>query len=181
MPLAIVTPHQADWEQHLRQLCTPVEQYGPPLQKLLREMIQRLPIWKGSGAALPQVGRAQRAFVYETETGRKDALINPELVDGSGTNLDWEGCLSIPGVRARVSRYTRVNFRGLNLQGNPMEVAAQGHTARLLQHELDHLDGVLFVDRCDLDSLEIDGYRSSPRAQTAGVLAALALSSLATV
>lgn len=136
----------------LRAVCGPVE-YAASLRPLLDLMVRRMRASGGCGLAAPQVGRRERLFVFEGES-RPEALINPVVEPVSTHSVsDVEGCLSLPGVRAQVSRPYSVQVRGLDWWGQPVERTYSGHAARVIQHETDHLDGVLFVDRADLCTL----------------------------
>jgi peptide deformylase len=106
---------------------------------------------RGVGLAAPQVGVSERIFVVdvEDESGErtKVALVNPVMAKKAGAIVGEEGCLSIPGVHADVKRFGEVVFEGLDEHGAPVVVPGRGLLARALQHELDHLDGILFIDR----------------------------------
>jgi peptide deformylase len=105
----------------------------------------------GVGLAAPQVGVSERVFVVDTSFGRRPGevlvLVNPEFERREGMQLEEEGCLSVPGFHATVARPASVRIRGLSRSGEPVVMDATGLLARALQHEMDHLDGVLFVDR----------------------------------
>jgi peptide deformylase len=103
----------------------------------------------GIGLAAPQVGLSQRIIVVDTrETGEKYALVNPEVVwENEEKTVLSEGCLSIPGVKGDVIRPRKVRVRGLSPEGRPVEVEGTDLLAKVLQHEIDHLNGVLFIDR----------------------------------
>lgn len=105
----------------------------------------------GIGLAAPQVGVGKRVIVVDVTPVEKEsaplALINPEIMERMGCVEGTEGCLSIPGVEGVVPRAETVLVRGLDPQGNPFQVRAEGLLARALQHEIDHLDGILFIDR----------------------------------
>jgi peptide deformylase len=135
----------------LRQRCRPVERFDAGLRRLAAEMVETLHAAPGLGLAAPQVGSDLRLFVVDLSVGEDPAalhfLVNPVLVAESGSQVDAEGCLSIPGLTERVVRPAEVRFTALGLDGLPFELAGSGLLARALCHELDHLDGVLFVDR----------------------------------
>jgi peptide deformylase len=130
------------------------------VQKLIDDMMDTMAEYRGVGLAAPQVHEGIRLFVAaldDSDEGEAEAeplaIINPEIiVVGSDVTEDWEGCLSIPDVRGRVPRYTRVKIRGLDREGARQELQLVGFQARVVQHENDHLDGVLFFDR--MPSLE---------------------------
>jgi peptide deformylase len=127
-----------------------------PIQKLLDDMIDTMTEYHGVGLAAPQVHEALRIFVAALDTGDEGeeeaaepiALINPEItVVGSDVVEDWEGCLSIPDIRGRVPRARAVKVRAFDRTGARIELSAHDFSARVIQHETDHLDGVLFFDR----------------------------------
>ncbi|MCL4838733.1 MAG: peptide deformylase [Thermoanaerobaculia bacterium] len=135
----------------LRQRCRPVEQFDAGLRRLASEMVETVHAAPGLGLAAPQVGSDLRLFVVDLSVGEDPSalhvLVNPVLVAESGCQVDAEGCLSIPGITERVARPAEVRFAARDLDGLPFELAGSGLLARALCHELDHLDGVLFVDR----------------------------------
>jgi len=99
----------------------------------------------GVGLAAPQVGVSKRVIIVDLEDEVFE-LINPEIVSSEGTQVDSEGCLSIPGIKGKVSRSEKVVVTGLNREGEMIEIEAEGLLARIFQHEIDHLNGVLFTD-----------------------------------
>jgi peptide deformylase len=135
----------------LRQVARPVRNVTGDLQRLIDDMVETMYAAPGVGLAANQVGSLQRVFVAnpseEHDPGKLLVLINPELVEREGEIVAEEGCLSIPDVREEVRRARRVLLRGLDRNERPIEIEAQDLLARILQHELDHLNGVLFVDR----------------------------------
>ena len=133
------------------------------VQKLIDDMIETMGEYHGIGLAAPQVHEGVRIFIAGMQDAAADdeeepgivavPFVNPEIVPiGNEKETDWEGCLSIPDVRGRVPRYTRVRIRGLDREGARQELQLAGFQARVVQHENDHLDGVLFFDR--MPSLE---------------------------
>jgi peptide deformylase len=144
----------------LLQHCAPVDDPGAPeIRRLVADMMETMEDAPGVGLAAPQVHVPLRLFVFRvpgerTGGGPDDAqvgnsvLINPtvELL-GEERVLGWEGCLSIPGLRAAVPRATRVRYRGVDCEGNPVEREVGGFHARVVQHENDHLDGILYTMR----------------------------------
>jgi peptide deformylase len=125
-------------------------------QKLIDDMLDTMAEYHGVGLAAPQVHEGLRLFVAALDHGDDDneedivpiALINPEItVVGTDVVEDWEGCLSIPDIRGRVPRAREVKVRALDRNGSRIEVSASDFSARVIQHETDHLDGVLFFDR----------------------------------
>jgi peptide deformylase len=124
----------------------------PPIQRLIDDMIETMNEYHGIGLAAPQVHESLRLFVagsMDEEHGFPlIVLANPEItVAGPEVVEDWEGCLSVPDVRGRVPRARHIHVRGLDRQGQKMETKLSGFPARVIQHEADHLDGVLFLDR----------------------------------
>ena len=121
------------------------------LQKLIDDMIETMYAAPGIGLAAPQVGVPLRVFVVDLSVGRKAddliVMVNPEFVEREGMQLEEEGCLSVPGFNATVVRPTRATLQGLDRTGERRTVEGTGLLARAFQHEVDHLDGTLFVDR----------------------------------
>ena len=145
----------------LRQRARPIDESelrDPHVQKLIDDMLETMREYHGVGLAAPQVHEGRRLFVVllDEEPGPDSeavALINPEIApDGSGREEGWEGCLSIPDIRGLVPRFTEVTVKALDRHGKPVELRLKNFPARVAQHELDHLDGVLFFDR--MTSLE---------------------------
>lgn len=138
----------------LRRKAAPVPGVTDDVRALVEGMYAVMVAARGLGLAAPQVGVSQRVFVVDVEQeegGRvKRAFINPVLVEKSGSMTGEEGCLSIPGLYADVKRHARVVFEALDETGAPYRIEATGLLARAMQHELDHLDGVLFIDRLSL-------------------------------
>lgn len=134
----------------LRQKATAVPAPGPELDRLVDDMFETMYDAHGIGLAAPQVGLAQRLIVVDVkEDGSAPmALLNPTVVEfGSGKDRVEEGCLSIPGVAASVERPMTCVVEATDAKGNALRIEADGMLARCLQHEIDHLDGVLFIDR----------------------------------
>jgi peptide deformylase len=140
----------------LLKVAEPVSDFGPALRNLVEEMFLTMYQEHGLGLAAPQVGISKRIYVINTEDGQPPegelALINPEIVSVEGEQYGDEGCLSFPGMSARKLRPNRVIMRAQNVDGNWFEVTGEGLKARALLHELDHLDGKVFVQ--DLEPVE---------------------------
>jgi peptide deformylase len=141
----------------LRSKASPVKSFDDSLKRLAREMLQTMREYEGAGLAGNQVGRLQRIFVAawgeEGEEEQEFVLVNPEIVERSEeTERDGEGCLSIPGIGVEVERPTRVRVSAQDLDGEPLDLTAEGRLARIFQHEIDHLDGVLIFDRIDREA-----------------------------
>ena len=136
----------------LREKAAPVEAVDDELRRLARDMFDTMYHAEGIGLAGPQVGVSRRILVVdvtnEDESRHVHALINPVIVEaGREQDKVSEGCLSIPGIEEKVARPVRVTVEALSLDGDPVRIEADGLFARALQHEVDHLDGVLFIDR----------------------------------
>jgi peptide deformylase len=125
----------------------------PAFQQLIDSMMETMSEYRGIGLAAPQVHESVRLAIIGIDRGEDEPLevipvINPEITPvGSGTTEDWEGCLSLPDLRGRVPRHNRIRLRGLDRGGSPIDLDMRGFPARVAQHEIDHLDGVLFIDR----------------------------------
>ena len=136
----------------LKSRATPVKDFDESLEHLAEEMMRVMREAEGVGLAANQIGRLKRIFVaaYEDE---EYAIVNPVIEETSETSEnDTEGCLSIPEIRVDVERPTTITVTGQDLSGKPVRVEAEGLLARIFQHEIDHLDGVLILDRTDRES-----------------------------
>ncbi|TMC19426.1 MAG: peptide deformylase [Chloroflexi bacterium] len=138
----------------LRQKAKKVHRFDASLQKLVDDMFETMHVAHGVGLAAPQIALSIRLFVaeYEEEDGthHKVAVFNPEIVKAEGEELGVEGCLSIPGyIGENIRRAAKILVKGQDVRGKPLRIPAQGWFARILQHEIDHLDGILFLDRLD--------------------------------
>ena len=133
----------------LRRKAKKIHRFEPSLKKLVDDMFETMHASAGVGLAAPQIAQSIRLFVAEFED-RKVAMINPEIVKAEGEVLGTEGCLSIPGYAGdNIRRAERVVVKGQDVRGKAIKVNAEGWFARVLQHEIDHLDGILFLDRLD--------------------------------
>ena len=141
----------------LKQQCQAVEKVTGKIKKLLDDMAETMNAADGVGLAAPQVGVELRIVVIDVGEGLIE-LINPVLLEKEGCQKGLEGCLSVPGVFGQVERYEKVVVEGLNRSGRKIRVTGSGLLARALQHEMDHLDGVLFVEKAD--SLQKEGASS---------------------
>lgn len=155
-------------EKSLNRPSVPVEGIDDEIKALIEDMGQTMFHDAGVGLAAPQVGVNKRVLVYdshatdpekENETQEFTALINPEIISKSSDTFisESEGCLSVVDLRADVKRHVRVTVRALNLEGKKLEFDADGLMAVIMQHEIDHLDGILFIDR--ISSLKRAMYR----------------------
>ncbi len=135
----------------LRVRCPPVTVFDRKLKRLAEDMVETMHAAPGVGLAAPQVGVEKRLAVVDTSAGEEEGgvqvLVNPEILESDGREVDFEGCLSIPGISEKVERPARIRVRAVDLDGKPFEVEAEALVARAICHEIDHLDGVLFVDR----------------------------------
>jgi peptide deformylase len=135
----------------LHEPATAVADITPEIDRLVTDMVETMYAAPGIGLAAPQVGIPLRIFVVDISLGRDPkgliVMINPEFVEREGMQLEEEGCLSVPGFNATVVRPQRAVMKGLDRDGNPQQLEGTGLLARAFQHEMDHLDGMLFVDR----------------------------------
>ena len=138
-------------ERPLHAAAEPVSRFDQYLHALIDDMIETMYAAPGIGLAAPQVGVPVRVFVADLSVGRDPSqlivMVNPEFVEREGTQLEEEGCLSLPGFNATVLRPARVVVRGFDREGREQRIEGTGLLARAFQHEIDHLDGRLFVDR----------------------------------
>jgi len=135
----------------LHQPAQPVAGITPDILKLVDDMIHTMYAAPGIGLAATQIGVPLRIFVADISTGRNPAdlitFINPEFVEREGMQLEEEGCLSVPGFNATLARPSRAVVKGLNRSGEHLVIEGTGLLARCFQHEMDHLEGTVFVDR----------------------------------
>jgi peptide deformylase len=135
----------------LEQPSAPVPEITPEIHMLIDDMVETMYAAPGIGLAAPQIGVPLRVFIIDLSGGRDPwgliTMINPEWVERDGMQLEEEGCLSLPGFTATVPRPNRAVVRGLDRSGEPQIIEGSALLARALQHEMDHLDGCLFVDR----------------------------------
>jgi peptide deformylase len=139
----------------LREIAEPIRKVNEETKVLIKNMFETMYAANGVGLAAPQVGVGKRVFVIDVGDGEPFALVNPVLVKGWREIEDSEGCLSVPGVYMPVKRYEKVRFSGRNEKDRAVTIEATGLLARALQHELDHLDGKVFVDLVE-DKLTLD-------------------------
>ena len=142
----------------LREKSRPVENFpSAELAALVADMKETMAAMDGAGLAAPQIGVSQRVVIFGVDANPRypDAepvpftvLVNPKLTFLTReTDADWEGCLSVPGMRGVVPRYTKLRYTGFDAEGNPIDRVAEGFHARVVQHEVDHLDGILYPQR----------------------------------
>jgi peptide deformylase len=137
----------------LKQRAAEVTELDGSLARLVEDMAVTMYDAPGVGLAAPQVGVQQRLFVYDLQDGLgARAMVNPELVESDGEWVFEEGCLSVPGLSWEIVRPRSIHLRGYDIHGNEVEIEADDYPARVFQHELDHLDGVLLLERLDADT-----------------------------
>ena len=145
-------------DPRLLQVAERVEEFGTDeLRSLITDMFDTMEDYNGAGLAAPQIGVSKRVVIFGVEENPRypDAekvpttiLINPEITVGSlKKESDWEGCLSVPGMRGKVDRYAHIRYRGYDAEGKEIDREAYGFHARVVQHECDHLDGILYPAR----------------------------------
>ncbi len=167
-------------DPRLRQKAVKIRQVDDSIRRLANDMYETIPEAEGVAVAAPQVGVTRRLIVIRyTETDEDDEgdegegegegdeityrLANPEIVRGHGNQVGLEGCLSIPGWVGEVPRFESVTVKGVGMDNKPVRVKASGYLARIFQHEIDHLDGILFTDRVeDKDTLKFVGTDEDP-------------------
>ena len=130
----------------LGKVCREVTEVTPKIVTLIDDMLETMYEANGVGLAAPQVGVSLRVVVIDVGDGLVE-LINPEIVASEGSETSTEGCLSFPGMWGEVERFTCVTVQGMDRHGKPVAIKGTDMLARALQHEIDHLDGVLFVER----------------------------------
>jgi peptide deformylase len=147
----MIRPLLRHGEPVLHRRADTVASLTPEIQTVIDDLVQTMYAAPGIGLAAPQIGVPLRIFVVDVTAGRSTGelivMVNPEFVEREGMQVEDEGCLSVPGFNASVVRPARVVARGLDRQGVERTVEATGLLARAFQHEMDHLDGTLFIDR----------------------------------
>ncbi len=144
----------------IRQVATRIEAiHSSETQQLIDNLLATVAQAKGMGIAAPQVGVSRRIVIVCCQPNERypyapsmppTAMLNPEIIEHSDVmEKDWEGCLSLPGVRAEVPRYESIRIAYENREGEPQQQSMSGFLARVVQHELDHLDGIVFIDRVE--------------------------------
>jgi peptide deformylase len=144
----------------LRQIAAPVHELDTPeLHELVRDMIDTMQAANGAGLAAIQIGVLKRVVIFGFEHNARypdvepvpfTVLVNPEITPLDAEREDgWEGCLSVPGMRGLVPRFTRIRYRGIDARGAPIDRTVTGFHARVVQHECDHLDGILYPQRIE--------------------------------
>ncbi|MBV8062175.1 MAG: peptide deformylase [Nevskia sp.] len=155
-------------DPRLRKKTPPVQQFDPALQKLIDDMFDTMYAAPGVGLAANQVGVQLRLAVMDCseEHNQPLVMINPEILDGGDRQEMEEGCLSVPDIRDKVQRYNKLRLRALDRHGQPYELEAEGLMAQCVQHEIDHLDGKLYIDY--LSSLKRERIRKKLAKAAAG-------------
>ena len=142
-------------EEVLRQKAEPVTEVTDEIRQLCEDMFDTMYADNGVGLAGPQVGKSLRLFVLEADDNVRRVFINPQIIKTSEEVGEYdEGCLSVPGVYETITRPLQVTVQAINEKGKPFVLEADGLLARIIQHENDHLDGVLFIDRGDEEFAE---------------------------
>ena len=144
-----VLPIRTLGDPALRERAVPVEAFDDALRRLADDMVETMHAAPGVGLAANQVGVRLACFVYDDRDGHAGFAANPELSDLEDEETIDEGCLSVPGPYHPTSRALTVRLRGFDLEGTPLDIRAEGLLARIFQHETDHLNGKLYLDRLD--------------------------------
>jgi peptide deformylase len=144
-------------EPLLRQVAAPVRHFDADLTALIADMNDTMRSLNGAGLAAPQIGVSLRVVIFEVTVNPRypdvppipyTVLVNPELTPLDDRQEEgWEGCLSVPGLRGLVPRFRSLRYRGFDLEGAPIDRTVEGFHARVVQHEVDHLDGILYPER----------------------------------
>ncbi|MEG9432137.1 peptide deformylase [Terriglobus sp. ADX1] len=138
-------------EPVLQKKAEPVTEFNADLKKLADDMFESMYAAEGIGLAAPQIGISKRMYVVDLSVGKNPVerlvLINPEIIEKEGKQTEEEGCLSLPDIRDKVNRHFRVRMRAQDVDGKWFEIDGEELLSRAFQHELDHLDGILFIDR----------------------------------
>lgn len=151
----IINPHPA-----LRRRAEPVFYIDDEIVQLLEDMKETMIAHDGVGLAAPQIGKNLQLAVVEVDEDETLELINPRIIEKSGTSIDVEGCLSIPGVYGTVERSDQITIQYFDRDGDELEAQAEDYLARAIQHEIDHLHGVLFTDKIieEIPEAELEKY-----------------------
>ncbi len=134
----------------LTQVAKPVETFDVKLRELVVDMIDTMTCFQGVGLAAPQIGLSKRLFVLQEPEGEPMCQVNPTVHDAEGSEIGEEGCLSMPRIFAMVSRATRIRVEAHDEHGNPLNFESVDFQARIIQHDCDHLEGILFPERLDI-------------------------------
>jgi peptide deformylase len=136
-------------DPRLKKVSLPVERFDESLEAVALRMLELMRTAKGVGLAAPQVGINRRMFVMNAtgEPGDDRIIVNPELSELDGSESSEEGCLSLPELRVQIDRAIYARLRGFDVHGEPIDVSAEGYIARIWQHEFDHLNGIMLIER----------------------------------
>ncbi|MBV6459883.1 MAG: Peptide deformylase 1 [Fimbriimonadaceae bacterium] len=137
----------------LRKPAIPIDKIGKRLEKLIDSMVRTMKQAHGIGLAAPQIGESDRIIVIAPQGEKILVLLNPVITEAAGEVSGEEGCLSIPGLYGDVVRAAKVKVEAYDRKGKPVAYEMEGLPARVVQHEVDHLDGILFIDKVDVESL----------------------------
>lgn len=137
----------------LKLKAEPLTDFGPKEQKLFDDMIDTMHVEDGVGIAAPQIGVSKRIFIAcpTVKKGEEYVIVNPEILESSGREIGAEGCLSVPGITGDVARAKKIKLRYQDRTGKSHTVELKDFFARICQHEMDHLDGILLIDRLDFN------------------------------
>lgn len=153
-------------EPVLRQKAQPIDNVTDEIKALAEEMLETMIEANGVGLAAPQIGKSIRMFVIIADDDVRRVFINPQIISTSSELVDYEeGCLSIPEVYESIKRPAKVTIQALNEKGKPFTLEADGFLARIIQHENDHLDGTVFIDRGDADFAKKTADKFAKRAE----------------
>ena len=158
----------------LREKAKKVSRIDTSIQRLMDDLAETMLAAPGAGLAAPQIGVGLRVAVIKGDDNQIWALANPEIVKSDGVQVGYEGCLSYPGWVGEVARHETVVVKGRNRRGKEVRIKSSGFTARAFQHEIDHLDGILFIDRLtNLDTLRrVDELQAEEQEAGAAAVAA---------
>ena len=137
----------------LKKKAEPLSEFGPAEQKFFDDMIETMHVEDGVGLAAPQVGVSKRLLIAcpTVKRGEEYVIVNPEILESSGREMGAEGCLSLPGIQGEVARAKKIKLRYQDRTGKVITTELKDFFARIIQHEMDHLDGVLLIDRVDFN------------------------------
>lgn len=141
-----------EWpDDMLKKSCKPVKEMTPRLRELVHDMIETMHEASGVGLAAPQVGVLKQIFVVDVSEDGDEVYVcvNPEILESEGEQLDYEGCLSLPGYSGKVRRAAKIRLRAYDINMEPFEVEAEELLARALQHEVDHLNGIMYTEEVE--------------------------------
>ncbi|MDO5714264.1 MAG: peptide deformylase [Tissierellia bacterium] len=137
---------RTDNDPILRKISKEVGEVSPRMVTLVEDMFETMYHAQGVGLAAPQIGILRRLIVLDDYEGNKYSMFNPEIISGEGCQTGPEGCLSVPGRQGTVERKNSIRVKYMDINGNSCELEAEGFLARIIQHEIDHLNGILYTD-----------------------------------